>query len=64
MYVKFITHSLAAAIQHSFVTVLIFCAGVLLAALFLKDVPLAKQFRDEAGTAEQADNVDASAPVM
>ena len=56
--------SLAVAIQHSFVTVLIFCAGVLLAALFLKDVPLAKQFRDEAGTTEKADNVDSSASVM
>ncbi|HEY4032480.1 MAG TPA: MDR family MFS transporter [Ktedonobacteraceae bacterium] len=32
--------SLSVAIQHGFVTVLVFCGGVLLSALFLKDVPL------------------------
>ncbi len=42
--------SLAVAIQHSFITTLIFCAGVIIAALFLKDVPLAKSFRDEPNT--------------
>jgi EmrB/QacA subfamily drug resistance transporter len=41
--------SLAVGIQHGFVAVLIFCAGVILGALFLKDVPLAKQFHDEPG---------------
>ena len=56
--------SLAVTIQHSFVTVLIFCAGVLLAALFLKDVPLAKQFRDEAGTGGEESKADTSASVM
>ena len=32
--------SLSVAIQHGFITVLLFCGGVLLSALFLKDVPL------------------------
>jgi len=32
--------SLSVAIQHGFLTVLIFCGGVLLSALFLKDAPL------------------------
>ena len=60
--------SLADAIQHSFVTVLFFCGGVILAALFLKDVPLAKSFREEKSattdTDTDANEVDASAPVM
>lgn len=34
--------------------VLVFSGGVLLAALFLKDVPLAKEFRDEPGEAGEA----------
>jgi EmrB/QacA subfamily drug resistance transporter len=41
--------SLAVAIQHSFVATLIFCSGVIVAAIFLKDVPLRKSY-DE-GTA-------------
>ncbi len=32
--------SLSVAIQHGFMTVLLFCGGVLLSALFLRDVPL------------------------
>jgi len=32
--------SLSVAIQHGFLTVLVFCGGILLSALFLKDVPL------------------------
>lgn len=46
--------SLAVAIQRGFVAVLVFSGGVLLAALFLKDVPLAKEFRDEPGEASEA----------
>jgi EmrB/QacA subfamily drug resistance transporter len=42
--------SLAVAIQHGFVAVLIFCIGILVASFLLKDVPLAKQFREEPGT--------------
>jgi EmrB/QacA subfamily drug resistance transporter len=56
--------SLAVAIQHGFVTVLVFCGGVLLASFFLKDVPLSKQFRDESGTQKpgEENTVDTSAP--
>lgn len=56
--------SLAVAIQHGFVAVLIFCGGVLLASFFLKDVPLSKQFRDEPGTQKpgEENTVDTSAP--
>ena len=42
--------SLAVGIQQGFYTVLIFCGLVVLAALFLKDVPLAKHFREEPGS--------------
>jgi EmrB/QacA subfamily drug resistance transporter len=38
--------SLEVGIQHGFVTVLIFCIGVIAGALLLKDVPLAKEFRE------------------
>jgi MFS family permease len=57
--------SLATAIQQGFVTVLVFCGGVILAALFLKDVPLAKHFRDESegpGAQEAGDETGAPAP--
>ncbi|WIG59248.1 MAG: putative MFS-type transporter [Ktedonobacterales bacterium] len=49
--------SLATGIQHGFLTVLVFCVGVLVAAVFLKDVPLAKTFREEQsnGTGVQGD---------
>ena len=56
--------SLAVAIQHSFVTVLIFCGGVILAALFLKDVPLSTNFREEASATTDANKADISAPVI
>src|SRR5436305_3624107 len=35
--------SLAVAIQHGFIAVLVFCGATILAAFFLKDVPMAKQ---------------------
>jgi len=58
--------SLAVAIQRGFVAVLVFSGGVLLAALFLKDVPLAKEFRDEPGEAEEAtaSEADVSTHIM
>jgi EmrB/QacA subfamily drug resistance transporter len=39
-------HSLALAIQHGIIAILIFSAGVFVASILLKDIPLAKQFRD------------------
>jgi hypothetical protein len=39
--------SLAVAIQHGFVTILFFCIATIVVAFFLKDVPLAKEFREE-----------------
>ncbi len=56
--------SLAVAIQHGFVTVLIFCAGILVASFLLKDVPLSNRFREESGTqkAGEEKTEDASAP--
>ena len=53
--------SLVVAIQHGLMTMLIFCALVIVAALLLKDVKLATTFRDEPATAPQAPNV--SVPV-
>jgi EmrB/QacA subfamily drug resistance transporter len=41
--------SLAVAIQHGFVTILFFCIATIIVALFLKDVPLAKEFREDPG---------------
>jgi EmrB/QacA subfamily drug resistance transporter len=41
--------SLAVAIQHGFVTILFFCMATIVAAFFLKDVPLAKEFREDPG---------------
>ena len=41
--------SLAVAIQHGFVTILFFCIATIVVAFFLKDVPLAKEFREEPG---------------
>jgi TRAP-type C4-dicarboxylate transport system permease small subunit len=41
--------SLAVAIQHGFVTILFFCIATIIAAFFLKDVPLAKEFREDPG---------------
>src|SRR5262249_42007849 len=39
--------SLAAGIQHGFYAMLVFCAGVVVASLFLKDVPLATDWHAE-----------------
>ncbi|HJT58144.1 MAG TPA: hypothetical protein VJ761_16690, partial [Ktedonobacteraceae bacterium] len=44
--------SLAVAIQHGFVTILFFCIVTIVAAFFLKDVPLAREFRQESGKAD------------
>ena len=54
--------SLAVAIQHGFVTILFFCLATIIAAFFLKDVPLAKEFREdprEAGAATSEQDVSA-----
>ena len=58
--------SLSVAIQKGFVAVLIFAVGVLLATFFLKDVPLAKEFRDEPGETREASasEEDVSTPTM
>ena len=45
--------SLVVAIQHGLLTMLIFCALVIVAALLLKDVKLATTFHDEPVTAPQ-----------
>ncbi|HEX6483782.1 MAG TPA: MDR family MFS transporter [Ktedonobacteraceae bacterium] len=50
--------SLAVAIQHGFVTILFFCIATIIVAFFLKDMPLAKEFREDthetgAATSEQ-----------
>ncbi len=60
--------SLAVGIQRGFYTTLVFCAGVVVASLFLKDVPLATSWADEpaasaAGDAEPEGSRDVSAPV-
>ncbi|HZC79462.1 MAG TPA: hypothetical protein VE258_17030, partial [Ktedonobacterales bacterium] len=60
--------SLAVGIQQGFYTTLVFCAGVVVASLFLKDVPLATSWGDEpaVSTAEEAQPEvprDVSAPV-
>ena len=39
--------SLATAIQHGYIVVLCFCVVIVVATFFLKDVPLAKEFRDD-----------------
>ncbi len=40
-------HSLMVGIQRGFVTTLVFCGVVILGTFFLKDVPLAREFRTE-----------------
>ncbi len=55
--------SLAVAIEHSFVAVLCFCGLVIIAAIFLKDVPLAKHFREETSVTPGTNEADASAPI-
>jgi len=55
--------SLAVAIQHSFVAVLFFCGAVIIASIFLKDVPLAKNFREETSATPGTNEADTSAPI-
>src|SRR2546421_3705913 len=50
--------SLAVAIQHGFIAVLVFCAATILAAFFLKDVPMVQQSSeafDETGAAVESE---------
>ena len=35
--------SLAYAIQHGFIAVLVFCGAIIVATFFLKDIPMAEQ---------------------
>ncbi len=52
--------SFAVALQHGFITILVFCALAIIATFFLKDVPMKKQYDDaptETGAPiEQAEN--------
>ena len=52
--------SFAVALQHGFITILVFCALAIIATFFLKDVPMKKQYDDaptETGVPiEQAEN--------
>ncbi len=49
--------SLAVGIQRGFITILVFCVGVFLATLFLKDAPLGKGHRDEEGVSGEAEEM-------
>jgi EmrB/QacA subfamily drug resistance transporter len=55
--------SLALAIQHGFVAVLIFSLLALLTTFFLKDIPLAQRYRSESGELEAVESED-EAPVI
>ena len=52
--------SLGVGIERGFLTVFVFCIGVFIASLFLKDVPLAKNYRDEVGTKKGTEEVHAT----
>jgi MFS family permease len=52
--------SLGVGIERGFLTVFVFCIGVFIASLFLKDVPLAQNYRDEAETTPGAEEVQAT----
>jgi len=57
--------SLAVAIQHGLVAVLLFCVAALVATFFLKDVPMMQQQPgDEAGEAIEAGVSEVDAPVV
>lgn len=56
--------SLAVAIQHGFVTILFFCIVTIVAAFFLKDVPLAKEFRQESGKVDAVEGSEKDVPVV
>ncbi len=47
--------SLAVAIQHGFVAVLLFCVAALVATFFLKDVPMSQQQPDEVKKAGESE---------
>ena len=49
--------SLAVAVQHGFLTVLLFCGLTIVVTFFLKDVPMAQQFKEE-------QDADASTPIL
>ena len=56
--------SLATAIQHGYIVVLCFCVAILVATFFLKDVPLAREFRDDpAERGHSAAAPDVAAPM-
>ena len=46
--------SLGVGIQRGFLTVFVFCVGVFLASLFLKDLPLGKSYREEKSSVQAA----------
>jgi EmrB/QacA subfamily drug resistance transporter len=57
--------SLAVAIQHGLIAVLVFCGAIVLAAFFLKDVPMMQQQPvDETGEAKEAGESEVDAPVV
>jgi EmrB/QacA subfamily drug resistance transporter len=57
--------SLAVAIQHGLVAVLLFCVAALVATFFLKDVPMMQQQPgDETGEAIEAGESEVDAPVV
>ncbi|MDQ6660544.1 MAG: hypothetical protein M3Z24_06220, partial [Chloroflexota bacterium] len=56
--------SLAVAIQHGFVTILFFCIATIGAAFFLKDVPLAREFRGESVEASPASTSEEDVPAV
>ncbi len=49
--------SLGVGIEKGFLAVFVFCIGVFIASLFLKDVPLTKNYRDEAESTQGAEEV-------
>jgi EmrB/QacA subfamily drug resistance transporter len=55
--------SLAVAVQHGFVTILFFCLATIIAAFFLKDVPLAREFRQAAPEAGAPSQEEKDVPV-
>ena len=51
--------SLSIGIQHGFTVLFVICLVMVVAAFFLKDVPLSKHFREEA-PAQTSDRADAA----
>ena len=52
--------SLGVGIERGFLTVFVFCIGVFIASLFLKDIPLAKNYRDEVEPSKKAEETQAA----